>query len=298
MGHVRHYKYKFIFLTTLILLFSFTWVGAESKGKLYVVGVGPAGPDLATLKALKVIKEADAILCSEGMKKEFGEYLKDKHVLCDPWEGMWYYHGKKCDELKGREKEEWQRYRLKKREEIVGMIKQEIAEGKKIALLDRGDPCVFGPSNWFLEEFKEDEVEIVPGVSAFNAASAALKKSMIPAYDTRFVMLTAPFFLLGQKEDDEKILEELSNYPVTMVFYMGLKSLDRLVKTLKKYYPKDFPIAVVYFAGYPQKQKVVKGSLATIMERVKGEKEKWLGMIIVGRCLEGKPYQSRLEKLD
>ena len=112
MRHVRYYKYKFIFLTTLILLFSFTWVGAESKGKLYVVGVGPAGPDLATPKALKVIKEADAILCSEGMKKEFGEYLKDKHVLCDPWEGMWYYHGKKCDELKGREKEEWQKLSL------------------------------------------------------------------------------------------------------------------------------------------------------------------------------------------
>ena len=296
---IRLDRNRLMLLIISMVVISFCpFAGAEGGGKFYVVGVGPAGPELSTLKAIKVIEQADFILCSEEMKKRFVEYLKNKPILCDPWQGMFSYHGKSYQQLREAEKKKWRIYRLKRREEIASKIKEKVMEGKKVALLDSGDPCVFGPSHWFLEEFKEDEVEIVPGVSAFNAASAALKKSMIPAYDTRFVMLTAPFFLLGQKEDDEKILEELSNYPVTMVFYMGLKSMDRLVKTLKKYYPKDFPIAVVYFAGYPQKQKVVKGSLATIMERVKGEKEKWLGMIIVGRCLEGKPYQSRLEKLD
>ncbi|MBW1679046.1 MAG: tetrapyrrole methylase [Deltaproteobacteria bacterium] len=291
MRQGRFYKFLLLLVITVLLLPSGYSEGIE-QGKFYVVGVGPSGPDLATLKAIRVIEEADALLCPEGLRKEFEKYIKDKLILCDPWEGLWYYHGKKFDELKGKEKEEWQRYRLKKREEIVKIIKEKMAQGKKIALLDHGDPCVYASCHWFIESFREDEVEIIPGLSAFNAASAALKKSMLPAYDSRFVMLTAPFSLLGPKEDDEKILENISKYPTTMVFYMGLKSIDRLVITLGKYYPKDLPIAVVYHAGYPNKEKVVKGNLDTILKKLEGEKEKWLGMIVVGRCLAGEPYRS------
>ena len=59
-----------------------------------------------------------------------------------------------------------------------------------------------------------------------------------------------------------------------------------MVETLKKYNPADLPIAVVYYAGYPEKEKVVKGTLTDIMSKV-DEKEKWMGMIIVGKSLTG-----------
>jgi precorrin-4 methylase len=270
---------------------------ALTAGTFYVVGTGPAGPELATVRALEVIRGADFILCDEGMKKRFKAHLQGKPILADPWKGMWDYKGKHWKELpnlKPQEKRAFQQERIKIREETIKKIKEKLAQGKTVALLDSGDPCLFGPSHWFIEGFEPQQVEIIPGVGAFSAAMAALKKSSIPAYDTRFVMQTSPYFLIGSGKE---IFRDLVKHPATMVFYMGIKELNRLVPLLKQSYPGDLPVAVVYNAGYPEKEKVVKGTLDTILSKVAGEKEPWMGLIIVGRCLEGKPYRSRVENL-
>lgn len=281
-----------------MIFFVFSQAWAQGMGKFYVVGVGPGEPDLITLRGLEIIEKADVILCSNGIRKEFSSYLEGKYILCDPWEGMWSYHGIKWEELSKlneKKRKEWEKYRIERREKIVDMIKAEMAKGKKVVLLDEGDPCVFGPSHWFIEGFKEEEVEIVPGVSAFNAAAATLKKSMIPAYNTRFVMLTAPFYLFPNQSDE--ILKCLSRYQTTMVFFMALGHLDTLVSQMKLYYPDTMPIAIVYYAGYKKKQKIIRGTLRNILKKAKLEKENWLGMVIIGNCLEGKPYRTTVEKL-
>ncbi|AEB09456.1 SAM-dependent methyltransferase [Desulfobacca acetoxidans] len=271
--------------------------GSIKPGTFYVVGVGPAGPEHTTLRALEVIKGVDYILCEDKMVERFKPYVKDKPVLADPWKGMWDYKGKPWEELpkmKLEEKRAFQEERIRIREEIVRQIKEKLAQGKTVALLDSGDPCLFGPSHWFSEGFEPQQVEIIPGVGAFTAAMAALKKSSIPAYDTRFVMQTSPYFFTGSGKE---MLGELAKYPISMVFYMGIRELPNLVPLLRQSHPGDLPIAVVYNAGYPDKEKVVKGTLDTILEQVAGEKEKWMGLIIVGRCLEGKPYRTRVENL-
>jgi len=71
-------------------------------------------------------------------------------------------------------------------------------------------------------------------------AMAALKKSSIPAYDTRFVMQTSPFFLTENNQDDD-IFRDLSKYPATMVFYMALWNLENLMNRLTEQYPENFP---------------------------------------------------------
>jgi uroporphyrin-III C-methyltransferase len=274
--------------------------GAVTPGKFYVVGTGPAGPEHATVRALEVIKAADFILCHPTMKKRFQAQLKGKPILADPWKGMFDYKGKpwqKLSDMNPEEKRAFQKERIRIREEIVRQIKEKLAQGKTVALLDSGDPCLFGPSHWFIEGFDPQQVEIIPGMGAFTAAMAALKKSSIPAYDTRFVMQTSPYFLQGKQKQGEEVVKDLAKYPTTMVFYMGIKELNHLIPTLKKSHPGDLPAAVVYNAGYPDKEKVVKGTLDTILDKVAGEKEPWMGLIIVGRCLEGKPYRTRIENL-
>jgi len=270
---------------------------ALTAGIFYVVGTGPAGPELATLRALEVMKGADFILCEDEMKQRFPDQLKDKPILADPWKDMFSYKGKPWDELpklSPEEKQAFQIERIKSREDIVRRVKEKLAQGKTVALLDNGDPCLFGPSHWYSEGFEPQQVEIIPGVGAFSASMATLQKSSIPAYDTQFVMQTSPHFLTGSGQD---VFNALSNHPATLVFYMGVKALKRLVPLLKKAYPGDLPIAVVYHAGSPDKEKVVKGTLNTILDKIAGEKESFMGLIIAGRCLEGKPYRSRLENL-
>jgi precorrin-4 methylase len=270
---------------------------ALTAGTFYVVGTGPAGPELATVRALEVIQGEDFILCSDGMKKRFQAQLKGKPILADPWKGMFDYKGKRWDELpklSPEDKRAFLKERLRIREDLVRQIKEKLAQGKTVALLDSGDPCVFGPSHWFIEGFEPQQVEIIPGVGAFSASMAALKKSSIPAYDTQFVMQTSPHFLTA---NGKELFDKLNKNPATLVFYMGIKELNRLVPMLKKAYSGDLPIAVVYYAGYPDKEKVVKGNLDTILNKITAEKEQFMGMIIVGRCLEGKPYRGRLENL-
>ncbi len=60
----------------------------EEKGKLYVIGMGPAGPDLTASGALSIVKNADVYLTSPGFPKRFyrfSEYIDPEKVAFDPW---------------------------------------------------------------------------------------------------------------------------------------------------------------------------------------------------------------------
>ncbi|MBN1931872.1 MAG: hypothetical protein JW786_09725 [Desulfobacterales bacterium] len=270
--------------------------GNKVTGKFYLIGTGPAGPELATTRALECIKEAEIIFCSDDIAKKFSTQLKGKTLMGNPWRGPFKYSSKDVEKINAEEKKAYQDERIRFWDETAAKIRSEVAKGKTVALLDSGDPCVFGPSHRIIEGLNEDEVEIIPGLGCFQSAMAALKKSSIPAYDTRFVMLTAPMFLFGRPENED-ILKDLSKYPITMVFYMALNQKESLIAKLKKYYESDLPVAVVYNAGYPDKEKVIKGTLATILDDIKAEAENWLGIIIVGRCLEGQPQRGMVKHI-
>ena len=291
-------KHSWILLVFCFFLFFYSNADAHQektgRGKFYVIGTGPAGPEHATYRAIEYINKADVIFCSDEVSERFSMYLKGKTLLGNPWRGNFKYNWQDLEKLGPKEKKAYREERIRFWDETVDKIKSEMSKGKTVALLDSGDPCVFGPSHRIIEGFEPDEVEIIPGLGCFQAAMAALKKSSIPAYDTRFLMLTAPLFLLG-KPENESILKDLSKYPITMVFYMALRHADSLIAKLKKYHPADLPVAVVYHAGYPEKEKVVKGTLDTILDDIKSEKENWLGMIIIGRCLEGQPQRGMIK---
>ncbi len=269
------------------------------KGTFFVVGTGPGGPDQTTLEVLRCIQGADLILCPEKIRTLFASYIGDKPVLCDPWQGLFDYKGKPWRELARSDPslvENFKKERIRIREEIVGSVRAHMIRGNHVVLIENGDPCLFGPSHWFIEGFEEQEVKILPGVGTFSAAMAALKKSSIPAHETRFVLQTSPFFLTEDDRDDE-VFKDLSGYPATMVFYMALWNMDPLMTRLRAHFPEDLPVAVLYHLGDQQKQRIVRGTLRNIMDHVRDIDEAFAGLIIVGRCLEGTGYRNKTENL-
>lgn len=271
--------------------------GAWSRGHFYVIGVGPAGPRTATLQALDTIRKMNYIIASDHHKKLFSKYIGKKPVLkFSPWRGFWDYKGKDYRELTGEELKAFRVKRFKIRDERVDKIKDIISKGKDVGLLDSGNPCFFGPSHWYIEQFDPEDVVVIPGMGCEAAALAALKKSIIPAYDSRFVIQTAPFFLSGPNLKDREVLKALAKYSESMVFYMALWHPRKLFDALKEVFPSDMPCAVVYWAGYPQLQRVVRGTVGNMGNRLSREKERFMGLLFIGRFLRGKPYEAAMKQ--
>ena len=262
------------------------------RGKFYVVGTGPAGPQMATLQALDIIKQVDAVVAPDKHVKLFAEYIEGKPVLFDPWEGFWDYNGKFIIDLNKDEIDKFQVKRFSLRDERVNRIKELLTQGKDVALLDSGNPCFFGPSHWYVEQFDEQDIVIIPGMGCEAAALAALGKSIIPSYDARFVMQTAPLYMM----DLDEILNDLNQYPASIVAYMALRNPKKLFARLEKVYPADTPCAVVYWAGYPDKQHIIRGTVADMGQKISEEEqnENDMGLLFIGRFLHGKPYESAM----
>ena len=257
---------------------------AKEEGKLYVIGMGPAGPDLAAPRGLAVLEKADIFLCPPYVQKNFPGQIDPAKVAFDPWEGI---HDEEAMKLRKTDYAKWLQRVEKRKKKVFNFVMDAINRKKTVVMLDGGDPCVYGPSlYWLLKGFDHRYLEVIPGISAFNAASAALKKPMI-GEGINFVMLTAPHSMFGRsfKKGDD-LLKELSGYNVTMVFYMALSSMDKLVEKFSRYYPPDLPMAIVYYAGYPDKQMVLKTSLRTVLDDLKKTDEKWLGLLIIGKAVK------------
>lgn len=281
---------------------------AETKpGHFYVIGTGPSGPQMATLQALETMKRMHALVAPERMVKQFAEYVGDKPVIVDPWKGIWDYKGKPFRKLSKADLAEFRKERFRIRDANVARIKELLAQGKDVALLDSGNPCLFGPSHWYVEQFKPEQVKIIPGMGCDAAAMAALGQSTIPSHKARFVVQTAPFFLLDNQARSsmdfdpdspgaQKTLADLARHQHTMILYMALKDPEKLFKVLRRHMPADMPAACVYWAGYEGKQRVVRGTLADMGTKLAKDPERFMGLIFVGRFLEGKPYEAAMRR--
>ena len=260
-------------------------VPPPAPGKFFLVGLGPAGPEHATLKALETIKQADLILTYPELAEPFQAYLAGKQIY-DPWKELWYNPEDK--KLKPEARRTLLAEKTRRRDEFVKEMQVLLAQGKNVALLTGGDPTVYSRAFWLLEGLPEDQVEVIPGLGSISAAMAALKRAGTGAQG-RFVLLTTPASFFGQREADN-LARDLSRYEGTLVFYMGLRGFENLVNSLRKFYPADLPVAVVYYAGHQEKEKVIKGTLSDILAKTSTETEKWWGLIIVGRCLTGPSF--------
>ncbi|QTA92584.1 SAM-dependent methyltransferase [Desulfonema magnum] len=269
--------------------------GAWGRGHFYVIGIGPSGPQMATLQALDTIKQMDTIIAPEQHVKLFSEYIGDKPVLFDPWKGFWDYNGKSYSELTKEEYAKFKVERFRLRDERAEQIKKHLEKGKNVGLLDSGNPCLFGPSHWYVEEFDKQDIVIIPGMGCDAAAMAALGKSIIPAYKARFVMQSAPMFLMDHKLEDRQILKDLSKYPVNMIQYMALGNPEKTFSALGEMYKPDTPCAVVFWAGYPGRERILRGTVGDMAQKLSNEKEKFMGLLFVGDFLEGKPYEASMK---
>jgi len=260
--------------------------GDEKKSPtFYLVGLGPGDPDLMTLRAVKVIEKADVVFCSKGWAEKLAEYVEGKGLYHGYWR-LFPYYGRDPSEFEGDERRECEKY-VQKRDEFVALVRAAIAEGKTVAMLDGGDPLVYGPSAWALEEFEDLNPVVVPGLSCFNAGNAALRRCVTTSEHTKSVILTAADWIGG-----EDTIEKLSAHRTTMVLFTMRTKFREFIEKLSINYPPETPIAVVKNAGYAEKEEVIESTLGTVLDQIgeKGPGSEYL--IYVGDFLNHR-YKSR-----
>lgn len=142
-------------------------------GKLYGIGVGPGDPELLTLKAVRLIRECDALAVPGLKKEETAAYQIVEQVIPEA-------AGKECLTLdmpmtKNREKLE------KSHKKAFLKLKQTLEQGRNIAFLTLGDPCIYSTYIYMHQMAVEAgyETEIVSGIPSFCAVSAKLNQGLV-----------------------------------------------------------------------------------------------------------------------
>ena len=235
---------------------------SPSGGKFYIVGMGTA-PDLITVRAQKVVARADILMAEEGgFETMWAGWARGKEV----WEwphNLRQFYGIDPKTLKDPKQQTQAEGLDRTRHQFIKKITDALAAGKVVACLQSGDPMMYGMT-LFLEMLPPNvPSEIIPGIGAFQAASAALKKSPPYGYDTNAVILTMRDWP-GRLDVNEKLMAAGS----TMVFYTMNLDYPSLFAQLKRYYPADTPVAVVSDAGDLNSQTVVRSTVASFLQDV------------------------------
>jgi precorrin-4/cobalt-precorrin-4 C11-methyltransferase len=268
-----------------------------AKGTLSLVSMGAGDPDNMTLRAQKAIAAADIVFTMGARTDRYGDILTGKLVY-DAGHRLFYYgasqggsgasrSGQKVKALDGqkrkpagqgprphRSSEEIDALREKARR----IVRDAVANGKHVVILDNGDPTIFGPHIGYMREFADLNPEIVPGLSSFNAANAALQTSVV-AGESRVVALTIGRLDNGRDEIVARMIGEGS----TLAFFM-VRDLEVFIDGLNARLPGNTPVAIVAQAGSRARQKIIRGTLDTILSRT-GEEKLPAYLLYVGESL-------------
>ncbi|WP_028318898.1 SAM-dependent methyltransferase [Desulfobulbus elongatus] len=270
------------------------------KGKVYLVGLGTGDMGNMTIRARDTIAEADIIFAMQGVREAYATLLTGKEVH-DAGHGLFgmMHRAEKQAEKKGAKdigtgpsgQQPVGRHRKplaeiqKQQDETRKIIREGVAAGKTIAILDNGDPTIFGPHIGYLREFADLSPVVIPGLSSFNAANAALKRDVTRGSQSSSVILTAA---RGAREgyQGKDSLAKLAESQSTLVFYTMGMNLAEVVDVLKKSYPADTPLAIVFHAGSKEKERVLQATLDTVLKQTEGRDLPFEHLIYVGDFLK------------
>ncbi len=236
---------------------------------VYFVGAGPGDPELLTVKGQRMIREADVIIYTGS--------LVNSEILKDAKAGAKIYNSASMC-----------------LEEVIEVMRQGESQGQKVVRVHTGDPSIYGAHREQMDALDRLGIEycIVPGVSSFLAAAAALKKEYTLPGVSQTVILTR---LEGRTPVPEREgVADLARHQASMVIFLSAGRLEELEdQLLAGGYPPKTPAAVVYKASW-QDQKIVSGNLAGIAQRAKEAGIHKTALVVVGDFLGGSHGLSKL----
>jgi precorrin-4/cobalt-precorrin-4 C11-methyltransferase len=241
--------------------------------KVYIIGAGPGDPGLITVKGAELVARCPVVLYTGSLVPEavIARARPDAKVLDSS--GMTL-------------------------EEIVEVMVQARDADQDVARVHTGDPAIFGSTAEQMRRLAELGIpyEIVPGVSSFTAAAAALGKELTLPELCQTVILTRAEGRTAMP--DKEKLRDLAQHQATLCLFLSITLLDDVTRDLIPAYGADCPVAIVHKATWPD-QQIVTGTLADIAAKARAAKLRATSMVLVGHVLTATDFaESRLYAAD
>lgn len=196
---------------------------------VYIVGAGPGDPELLTIKAQRLLSQADAVL--------YANSLVPKQIL------------------------EWVRADADRigtanltLEDILPLMIKRVRAGQAVVRLQSGDPSLYSAIHEQMQALAAAAIpfEVIPGISAYQAAAARLKTELTIPGLVQSIILTR---ISGRTEVPAgEDLAALAAHQTSLCLYLSARHVEAAQAQLLLHYPPQTPVAVCYRLGWPDEQ--------------------------------------------
>lgn len=240
------------------------------KHKLYIVGAGPGDPDLLTVKAHRVLMEADVVLYDALLGNQIMDILPER---CEK-----IYAGKTF-----RDKQD----QVERMCRVNTQMKQSVMEGKRVVRLKTGDPLIFGRG---IEEVRflrntQIDYELIPGITAGLAAANNCQIPITERSINRTLLFCTGTTLNGDMKQFDAVSTMIKMGTPVMI-YMGLNNLGVIIaKLVSNGVSAETSICAVSKVSYPD-EKMLFGKLNNFMAKLKVNPLEMPTILIVGENIQ------------
>ena len=249
----------------------------KRSGFVSIAGAGPGDPKLLTLRAKEALEQADVVVY---------DHLVHPKILRHAEEAEKVYAGKKGGDPDSTPQKS-----------IEPLLVKLAQSGKRVVRLKGGDPFVFGRGGEEALYLAKHKIpfEIIPGLTAGVAAPAY---AGIPITHRG---LASEVTFLTAHEDSAKANSDIHWKAVaelkgTLVLFMGVKTLPKVTKLLRRFGKKsDTPVSVIHW-GTTAEQKTVTGTLQNIVKKVEEAKLTAPALTVIGKVNRLRPWIQWFER--
>ncbi|MFO8238856.1 MAG: precorrin-4 C(11)-methyltransferase [Prochlorococcaceae cyanobacterium] len=193
---------------------------------LAIVGAGPGAPDLLTLRAARLIEQAEVLVYTDSL-------VNPQIAALAP---------SKCERV---------RTSTLTLEQVLELLVQRAGAGKRVVRLHDGDPCLYGALAEQICRLADAgiAVEVVPGISAYQATAAALGAELTIPGLVQTIVLSRSGGRTGVPERES--LARLAALQASLCLYLSARHVEEVQAELLRHYPPDTPVAIGYRVSWP-----------------------------------------------
>ena len=227
--------------------------------KVFFVGAGPGNPELLTVKAHQLLTDCQICIYAGSLVSPEVVALVPSNCELHNSAGMTL-------------------------EEIEAVFRAGQQRNIDVIRLHTGDPSIYGAIREQMNVLDKLNItyEVIPGVSSFQAAAAALKTELTAPEVSQTIILSRTSGRTPMPPKQE--LEHLARTESTLCLFLSVHKLGIVAEELSEFYGSDCPIGVIFRASWPD-ELIIEGTLHDISAKVTAAGITKTAMIIVGQAL-------------